>query len=103
MGIPDKEPRTLGDILKRLAPKIKQARRALQGRALAQQALRQALGAQYPEAAVVSVKAGVVVIETDAAASFQELEGFERERLLAVFRAAGLQAAEVRVRLREGH
>jgi hypothetical protein len=45
------------------------------------------------------VKAGVVTIEADSSALFQELEGFHKDKLLELFRTAGMQAHTVRVQL----
>ena len=89
----------LGDLLKQIVKKAKPAAKAVKGRRLAQQALEIKLGKDAARAAVASVKVGVVTIETDSAAMFQELEGFQRASLIETFRAAGLNVREIRVRL----
>jgi hypothetical protein len=92
----------LGDLLKQIVKKAKPAAKAVKGRRLAQQALETKLGKDADRASVASVKVGVVTIETDSAALFQEMEGFHRASLLETFRAAGLNAREIRVRLVAG-
>ena len=46
-----------------------------------------------------SVKVGVVTLEADSSALFQELESFQRQKLLDAFRQAGMKVHEVRVTL----
>jgi len=97
-GSPD-SPSPLGDILKKIIRKGSAQKKKLAGRRLAQKALDETLGTLAAHAAVASVKTGVVTIEADSSSLFQELEGFRKEKLIGVFRAAGLQVREVRVRL----
>ena len=92
-------PLPLGDILKKIVRKGAAQKKKLAGRRLAQKALDEMLGARAQHAAVASVKTGVVTIEADSSALFQELEGFQKQKLIETFRAAGLQVREVRVRL----
>ena len=92
-------PQPIGDILKRLARKEGYGRKALKGRRLAQKVLAEKLGPMAEHVAVASVKVGVITLEADAAALFQELEGFRRQELADAFRAAGLNVREVRVTL----
>ena len=92
-------PLPLGDILKKIVRKGGAQKKKLAGRRLAQKALDEALGPRAQHAAVASVKTGIVTIESDSSALFQELEGFQKQKLLDAFRAAGLQVREVRVRL----
>ncbi len=90
----------LGDILKKVVRKEGLGKKALEGRRLAKKVLSQQLGPELSEHAdVVSVKTGVVVIEADSSALFQEIEGYRREEMLEAFREAGLQVREVRVQL----
>jgi len=96
---PDNSPFHLGDILKKIVRKGGAQKKALAGRRLAQKALSEMLGPLSPHASVASVKTGVVTIEADSSSMFQELEGFQKEKLIDTFRAAGLQVREVRVRL----
>jgi len=95
------KPQPLGDVLKDIVRKSKPAKRALKGRRLAQKAFQDKYGERAKHASVVSVKVGVVTIETDSSALFQELEGFEKAALLETFRGVGLNVREVRVRLME--
>jgi hypothetical protein len=92
-------PKPLGDLLKDIVRKSKPAKRALKGRRLAQKAFQDKYGERARHASVASVKVGVVTIETESSALFQELEGFEKATLLETFRAVGLNVREVRVRL----
>jgi hypothetical protein len=92
-------PSPLGDILKKIVRKGAAQKKKLAGRRLAQKALDEMLGPRAQHAAVASVKTGVVTIEADSSALFQELEGFQKEKLIQTFRGAGLQVREVRVRL----
>jgi hypothetical protein len=92
-------PRPLGDFLPEIIKKARPSKRALKGRRLAQQALEEELGPLGKYAGVVSVKVGVVTIETQSAPLFQELEGFRKATLLEKFRAAGLNVREIRVQL----
>jgi hypothetical protein len=93
-------PPRLGDILERVIRKEARGRRTLHGARLARKALLETLGpALAVHADVASVKTGVVTVEADSSALFQELEGYRRQELLGAFRAAGLNVREVRVRL----
>jgi hypothetical protein len=92
-------PLPLGDILKKIVRKGAAQKKKLAGRRLAQKALDDMLGPRAQHAAVASVKTGVVTIEADSSALFQELEGFQKQKLIEIFRAVGLQVREVRVRL----
>ncbi|MCK6470996.1 MAG: DUF721 domain-containing protein [Planctomycetes bacterium] len=93
----------LGDILKGVVRKEGLGKRQLQGRRLARKVLAEILGEKLaPHADVLSVKTGVVTVEADSAALFQELEGYRRQELLDAFRAAGLAVREVRVKLASG-
>jgi len=89
----------LGDILKKIVRKGGAQKRALTGRRLAQKTFQETMGGLAPNASVVSVKVGVVTIETPSSALFHELEGYHREILRDAFRAAGMQVSTVRVRL----
>jgi hypothetical protein len=94
---------TLGEILQQVIRKEGLGKKPLQGRRLARKVLAEKLGPELiTHAEVVSVKTGVVTLEADSSALFQELEGFRRQELLAGFRAAGLPVREVRVRLTRG-
>jgi len=93
-------PRPLGDILKNIVRRARPSAKVLKGRRLAQQIFSEKFPALYAHAGVVSVKSGVATLETESAVLFQELEGYQRENLLAAFRAAGLQVAELRVKLK---
>ena len=93
------QPRPLGDLLKHIVRKARPSQRAVKGRRLAQKVFAESFKEFATHASVVSVKVGVVTIEAESSAVFQELEGFQRQKLLDVFRAAGLQVVEVRVRL----
>jgi hypothetical protein len=90
---------SIGDVLKKVVRKEGLSRKTLKGRRLAQKILDGFLKDQAPHAHVVSVRVGVVTIETDASALFQELESFQRHALTEAFRAAGLKVREVRVAL----
>ncbi|MBE7463951.1 MAG: DUF721 domain-containing protein [Planctomycetes bacterium] len=93
-------PTALGDILKQVVRKEGLGKHKLEGRRLARKALHDKLGPELsPHADVASVRTGVVTVEVDSAALFQELEGFHREELAAAFREAGLKVREVRVKL----
>ena len=90
----------IGDVLDDLIRKEGLGKKQLKGRRLARKVLADTLGADLaPHADVLSVKTGVVVIEADSSALFQELEGFRREELADAFRKAGLNIREVRVQL----
>jgi hypothetical protein len=93
------DPLPLGDFLPKIIKQAKPSKKALEGRRLAQKVF----GENYPQfqthASVRSVKTGVITIETDSSALFQELEGFHKDKLLELFRAAGMQAHTVRVQL----
>ncbi|HEY3322891.1 MAG TPA: DUF721 domain-containing protein [Planctomycetota bacterium] len=92
-------PQPLGDILKQFV-RNKGLKKQVSKRAKAQKALQEYLGPELaPHAQVLSVKVGVITIEADASALFQELEGFHKEKLLTAFRNAGFEANEVRVKL----
>lgn len=94
------KPENLGDILKGVVRKEGLGKKALEGRRLARKTLIETIGDQQAEHVdVVSVKTGVVTVEADSSALFQEIEGFRREELLRAFREAGLKVREVRVRL----
>ena len=97
---PQKGPDALGAILKTLVKKEGLTQRALKGKQLAQKILYEQLGpALGPHVQIVSVRAGVVLLETDAAALFQEIEGFRRRDLLKAFQTAGLKVSSLRARL----
>ncbi|MGD0094215.1 MAG: DciA family protein [Planctomycetota bacterium] len=57
------------------------------------------LGPLAEHVGVASVKVGVVTLEADSSALFQELESFQRQTLLDAFRKAGMNVHEVRVTL----
>ena len=92
-------PKPIGVHLKDIVRRARPSQKALKGRRLAQQIFSEKFPEFAAQALVAGVKVGVVTIETEASVLFQELEGFQREKLLAAFRAAGLQVAEVRVKL----
>ncbi len=92
-------PQPLGDLLKNIVRKARPSRVALSRRRLAQKILSEELKEQAAHASVASVKVGVVTIDTDSSALFQELEGFQRGMLIERFRAGGLNVRELRVRL----
>jgi hypothetical protein len=92
-------PQSIGDVLKKVVRKEGLSRKTLKGRRLAQKILDGVLKDQAPHARVVSVKVGVVTIEADSSALFQELESFQRHALMEAFRAASLKVREVRVAL----
>ena len=95
------QPQTVGEILEQVVRKEGLGARELKGRRLANKALNETLGPELAEhAGVASVKTGVVVVEADSSALFQELEGYRRQELLEAFRKAGIKAREVRVRLK---
>lgn len=96
---PGLQPSSIGDILKTIARKDGFGKKALKGRRLAQKILADTLGPQAVHVSVASVKVGVVTIEADSSALFQELESFQRQRLTEAFRAAGLKVREIRVTL----
>jgi hypothetical protein len=92
-------PQPIGDILKKIVRKDGLGKKALQGRRLAQKVLAEALGPLAAHASVVSVKVGTVTVEADSSALFQELESFQRQKLVDAFRQAGMNVHEVRVTL----
>ncbi|MCZ7645644.1 MAG: DUF721 domain-containing protein [Planctomycetota bacterium] len=95
-----RKPDALGDILKQVIRKEGLGKKQLEGRRLARKVLHETLGAEVgAHADVASVKTGVITIEADSAALFQELEGYRREELAEAFKRAGLKVREVRVRL----
>ena len=96
--MPD-NPFNFGDLVKKIVKDAKPRPAVLKGRRLAQEALQKHLGTKAGRASVASVKVGVVTIETDSSALFQELEGFQKQNLIDSFRAAGLNVREVRVKL----
>jgi hypothetical protein len=96
---PDDSSSPFGDLLKKIVRESKPRASTLKGRRLAQQALDGHLGKKAGRAAVASVKVGVVTLETDSSAMFQELEGYQKHTLIDLFRAAGLNVREIRVRL----
>ena len=89
----------LGDFLKEIEKKAKRGKKALKGRVLAQQAFERNFTKYAGVARVHSVKTGVLIIETDSAAVFQELEGFQREKILEKLRETGLKIGQIRVQL----
>ncbi|MFH0939562.1 MAG: DciA family protein [Planctomycetota bacterium] len=93
------QPKPLGDLLKDILRKARPSQRALRGQRLAQKVFSESFKEFAAHASVVSVRVGVVTIEVESSAAFQELEGFQRQKLLDAFRSAGLQVSEVRVRL----
>jgi hypothetical protein len=95
----DNELHSLGDILKKIVRKDGLGKKALKGRQLAQKVINDTLGAQASHVSVASVKVGVVTLEADSSALFQEIESFQRQSLLEAFRKAGMNVREVRVRL----
>jgi len=94
-------PQPLGDFLGRILKKAKPSKKLLAGRRLAQKVFEETFPQYQTHARVHSVKAGVAVIEADSSALFQELEGFHKEKLLELFRAADLKVHTVRVKLQE--
>ena len=94
---------SLGKILDQVIRKEGLGKRELAGRRLARKILSESLGPTLSaHADVASVRTGVVVVEVDSSALFQELEGFRRQELIACFRTAGLKVRELRVRLKQG-
>jgi hypothetical protein len=93
------KPFSLGDILKQVARKEGLTRKHQSKREQAQKIVNQALGELARHALVVSFKTGVVTIEADSSAAFQEIEGFHKDDLLEAFRTAGMQVREVRAKL----
>lgn len=96
---PDDQPLPLSDLLKKIVRKSKPSQKALKGRRLAQKVLAEPPIGLAGKASVVSVKLGIVTIETNSAALFQEIEGFQKQKLIEAFRAAGVNVKEVRVKL----
>lgn len=95
----DNQPQPLGDILKKIVRKDGLGKRAMKGRRLAQKVVSETLGARAAHVSVASVKVGVVTLEADSSALFQEIESFQRQMLVEAFRKAGMNVREVRVRL----
>jgi hypothetical protein len=95
----DAGPQPIGDILKKIVRKDGFGKKALKGRRLAEKVLAGSLGALASHVSVASVKVGVVTLEADSSALFQELESFQRQKLLETFRQAGMNVHEVRVTL----
>jgi hypothetical protein len=93
------KPKALGDLLKGIVKKARPAQKALKGRRLAQSILEQKMPQYSGRLAVASVKSGVVTLDADSAALFQEIEGFHRQPIIDMLRGAGLKVREVRVRL----
>ena len=98
-GKADAGPQPIGDILKKIVRKDGFGKKALRGRRLAEKVLVGALGPLAVRVGVASVKVGVVTLEADSSALFQELESFQRQKLLDAFRQAGMNVHEVRVTL----
>jgi hypothetical protein len=96
---PSHKPEVIGDILKKIVRKDGFGKKALKGRRLAQKVIAETLGPQAEHVAVASVRVGVVTLEADSSALFQEVESFQRERLTNAFRTAGLKVREIRVTL----
>jgi hypothetical protein len=91
---------SIGDILDQVVRKEGLGKKELKGRRLARKVLTETLGDDLAaHADVHSVKAGVVTIEADSSALFQELEGFRLKELAEAFRKAGMNIREVRVQL----
>jgi hypothetical protein len=86
-------------VLQTIAREAKRAKKAQTRRGKAQLVIDAALGEKKDHARVSSYRQGVLVLETDSPAFFQELEGFHRARLLDALRAAGLEISALRVRL----
>ena len=93
------KPKPLGDLLKGIVKKAKPAQKALKGRRLAQSLVTDKLPQYAGQLTVASVKSGVVTLDADSAALFQEVEGFHRQEIVEMLREAGLKVREVRVRL----
>jgi hypothetical protein len=90
---------SLGDILKKVARKEGLTKKHASKREQAQKIVNATLGELAAHALVVSVKTGVVTIEADSSAAFQEIEGFHKDDLLEAFRTAGMNIKEVRAKL----
>lgn len=93
------QPEAIGDILKRIVRKDGFGKRALSKRRQAQKVLAETLGPLAAHVSVASVKLGVVTLEADSSALFQELESFRRRELMDAFRNAGMTVCEVRLTL----
>jgi hypothetical protein len=98
MSQPD-NPSNFGDLIKKIVRQSKPRPAALKGKRLAQLTLDTHLGKNTGRVAVASVKVGVVTLETDSSALFQELEGYQKHTLIDLFRTAGLNVRDIRVRL----
>ena len=92
-------PQPLGDFLGKILKKAKPSKKVLAGRRLAAKVFSDSFPQFNTHTNIHSVKAGVATIEADSSALFQELEGFHKEKLLEVFRGAGLKVHTVRVKL----
>ena len=93
------KPKSFGDLLKNIERKARPAQHALKGRGKAQKIFAEQFAVFAAHASVASLKVGVLTVQTNSSVVFQELEGFQRQKMLEAFRAAGLQIAEVRVKL----
>ena len=93
------QPQPFGDLVKRIVAKSRPSRKALKGRRLAQKVFTETYGERAARATVAAVKAGIVTLETDSTVLFQELEGFEKRKLIELFRNSGLNVRDVRVKL----
>lgn len=98
-GRADAGPQSIGAILKKIVRKDGFGKKALKGRRLAEKVLAETLGPLAAHVGVAGVKVGVVTLEADSSALFQELESFQRQKLSDAFRQAGMKIRQVRVTL----
>ncbi len=94
------EPAPLGDILQDIGRKLKRAKKSMSLARRAEAALVPVIGGTGVN--VRSFKVGVLVIEVETPVCFQEIEGFQRERILNAIRAAGMPVSTLRVQMKKG-
>jgi hypothetical protein len=90
----------LGDVFKKIERQVKRAKTNLKGRAAAQKVLDAYFQRDAERVLAASVKTGVVTLDVNSSALFQEIEGFHKQALLEKFRAAGMPVREIRARLK---
>lgn len=96
----DFKPKPLGDFLKAVDKQAARAKKNLSKRDKAAAIFREAFPQLAARVSLVSVKTGIVTLETNSAAMLQELESFHRHAIQDTLREKGMAVQEVRARLR---
>jgi hypothetical protein len=92
--------KSLAEILKGVDRQVTRARKRAGKRDKAAAAFRAAFPQMAERVSIASLKTGVLMLETASPPLLQEIESFHRHAIQEKLRAAGLEIAEVRARLR---